>query len=67
MKMTIAIKIEVSFSYQFNFSILNVKLMFFNLNQLDVELKLNESLPPEQYRETAVDKNQKMKQQLEVN
>lgn len=32
----------------------------------DVELRLNESLPPEQYRETAVDKNQKMKQQLEV-
>lgn len=30
-----------------------------------VELKLNESLPPEQYREPAVDKNQKMKQQLE--
>ena len=32
----------------------------------DVELKLNDSLPPEQYREPAVDKNQKMKQQLEV-
>lgn len=31
----------------------------------DVELKLNDSLPPEQYREPAVDKNQKMKQQLE--
>lgn len=31
-----------------------------------VELKLNESLPPEQYREPAVDKNQKMKLQLEV-
>jgi villin 2 (ezrin) len=31
----------------------------------DVELKLNESLPPEQYREPTVDKNQKMKQQLE--
>jgi len=30
-----------------------------------VELKLNESLPPEQYREPAVDKNQKMKLQLE--
>lgn len=33
---------------------------------LVVELKLNESLPPEQYREPAVDKNQKMKLQLEV-
>jgi hypothetical protein len=32
-----------------------------------VELKLNESLPPEQYREPAVDKNQKMKMKLEVN
>lgn len=31
----------------------------------DVELKLNESLPPEQYREPALDKNQKMKIQLE--
>jgi len=31
----------------------------------NVELKYNESLPPEIYRETAVDKNQKMKQQLE--
>lgn len=30
-----------------------------------VELNLNESLPPEQYREPAVDKNQKMKKQLE--
>jgi len=30
-----------------------------------VELKMNESLPPEQYRETAMDKNIKMKQQLE--
>lgn len=33
---------------------------------LGVELNLNESLPPEQYREPVVDKNQKMKQQLEV-
>ena len=32
----------------------------------DVELKLNESLPPEQYREPILDKNQKMKIQLEV-
>lgn len=32
----------------------------------NVELRTNDSLPPEQYRETAVDKNQKMKQQLEV-
>jgi hypothetical protein len=31
----------------------------------DVELKLNESLPPEQYREPILDKNQKMKIQLE--
>ena len=31
----------------------------------DVELKLNESLPPEQYREPALDKNKKMKIQLE--
>lgn len=30
-----------------------------------VELNLNESLPPEQYREPAVDKNQNMKQKLE--
>lgn len=30
-----------------------------------VELRLNESLPPEQYREPAMDKNKKMKQQLE--
>lgn len=34
-------------------------------NENGIELKLNESLPPEQYREPAVDKNQKMKQQLE--
>ena len=33
---------------------------------LVVELKLNESLPPEQYREPAVDKNQNIKQKLEV-
>merc|ERR1712127_797697 len=31
----------------------------------NVELQSNESLPPEIYRETAMDKNQKMKQQLE--
>ena len=31
-----------------------------------VELPSNESLPPEPNRESAVDKNQKMKQQLEV-
>lgn len=31
----------------------------------NVELRLNESLPPEQYREPAMDKNKKMKQQLE--
>ena len=30
-----------------------------------VELNLNESLPPEQYREPVVDKNQKMRKQLE--
>lgn len=33
---------------------------------LDVDLNVSESLPPEQYREPAVDKNQKMKKQLEV-
>jgi hypothetical protein len=32
----------------------------------DVDLNVSESLPPEQYREPAVDKNQKMKLQLEV-
>ena len=31
-----------------------------------VELRLNESLPPEQYREPVMDRNKKMKQQLEV-
>lgn len=31
----------------------------------NVELRLNDSLPPEQYREPAMDKNKKMKQQLE--
>lgn len=31
----------------------------------DIDLNVSESLPPEQYREPAVDKNQKMKHQLE--
>lgn len=35
--------------------------------QNDIDFLLDESLPPEQYRETAIDKNFKMKQQLEVN
>lgn len=37
-----------------------------NKRDNDVELRFNESLPPEQYREPAMDKNKKMKQQLEV-
>lgn len=36
-----------------------------NKKDNNVELRLNESLPPEQYREPAMDKNKKMKQQLE--
>lgn len=36
-----------------------------NKRDNDVELRFNESLPPEQYREPAMDKNKKMKQQLE--
>lgn len=36
-----------------------------NKRDNNVELRLNESLPPEQYREPAMDKNKKMKQQLE--
>lgn len=36
-----------------------------NTRDNNVELRLNESLPPEQYREPAMDKNKKMKQQLE--
>lgn len=36
-----------------------------NKKDNNVELQSNESLPPEIYRETAMDKNQKMKQQLE--
>ena len=33
----------------------------------DIDFLFDESLPPEQYRETAIDKNLKMKHQLEVN
>ncbi len=32
----------------------------------DIDLNINDSLPPEQYREPEIDKNQKMKQQLEA-
>ena len=35
-------------------------------NENNVDLNVSESLPPEEYREPAVDKNQKMKLQLEV-
>lgn len=34
-------------------------------NENNIDLNVSESLPPEQYREPAVDKNQKMKHQLE--
>lgn len=37
-----------------------------NKRDNDVELRFDASLPPEQYREPAMDKNKKMKQQLEV-
>ena len=48
----------------FNFSLFSFFFFFFVVE--DVDLNVSESLPPEQYREPAVDKNQKMKTQLEV-
>jgi hypothetical protein len=46
----------LSFNYQLNFCFSKIK---------DVELLVDNSLPPEQYREPAIDKDQKIKKQLE--